>query len=98
MVKWCNGEIKIRIGRFPPQILNLFICFIFEHSIFSADKTIHYFQHLITNNNYSNQVYVTKTSDHQKTVLYQGSAYPCEGYRDSDLMCMASAISSNPLL
>ena len=29
---------------------------------------------------------VISSSDHQKTVLYQGSANRCEGYRNSDLI------------
>ena len=30
------------------QIPNMFICFIFEHNIFAADKAIHNFQFFIT--------------------------------------------------
>ena len=70
------------------QILNMFIFFIFEHNIFAADKAIHNFQYLITNNKYSNQVYVIKPSDYQNTGIYQGSADRCEGYRESDLILL----------
>ena len=49
------------------QISNLFMCFIFEHNIFAADKEIHNLQFLIANNKYSNQVYVIKPSDHWNT-------------------------------
>ena len=66
----------------------MFICIIFEHNIFAADKAIHNFHYLVTNNNYSNQVYFIKTSDHQKTGLYQVSADRCEGDRNSDLICL----------
>ena len=90
MVKWCNGEIKIRIGRFSPQILNLFIFLFFEHSIFSADKTIHNFKIMITNNKYSNKGYVIKIINHCKTGLYQGSAGCCDRDRDSDINIMDS--------
>ena len=41
------------------QILNLFIYSIFEQNVFAAD--IRHIQCLITNNKYSNQVYVIKT-------------------------------------
>ena len=33
-------------------------------------------------------MYVIKPSDHQKTGLYQESAGRCEGYRNSDLICL----------
>ena len=50
-------------GTFPfSQILNLFICFIFKHKTFAADKEIHNLQFLITNNKYSNKVYFIKPS------------------------------------
>ena len=80
------------------QILNLFICFIFEHNIFAADKEIHNFQYLITSTKYSNQVYVINPSDQQRTGISQGSDYCCEGDCESDLIRLASAISENPLL
>ena len=64
MLKWCNGETRIRIGCFvSSQISNLFICFIFEHKMFVAEKAIHNIQFLITNNKYSNQVYIIKPTD-----------------------------------
>ena len=46
------------------QILNLFICSLFEHIFFAADNAIHNLQFLITKNTYSNQVYVIKPSNH----------------------------------
>ena len=76
----------------------MFIGFIFEHNIFVADKEIHNFQFLITNNKYSDQVYVIRPSDHQKTGPYQGSADRCEGDCDSGLNCLASAILGSTLL
>ena len=89
MVKSCNGEIKIRIGFFCFSLrLNLFICFIFQHNIFTEDKSIHNIQYLTTHNKYSNQVYVIKPSDHQKTRIYQGSADFFEDYCNSDLICL----------
>ena len=57
VVKWCNGEIKNRIGHlFFTNIES--IHFFFEHNISAADKAIHNFQFSITSNNYSNQVYL----------------------------------------
>ena len=98
-IKWYNGEINIRIGFFLfSKILNLFICFIFKDIIFAADRAIHNFQYLITNNKYSNQVYAIKPINQQKTGIYQGSADSCKGDRDSDLIFLASEISVNPLL
>ena len=41
-----------------------------------------------TQNKYSNQVYVIKPSDYQKTELYQGSADHCAGDRNYDLICL----------
>ena len=78
--------------------LTLFNCFIFEHKLFAVDKAIHNYQYLITNNKYSNQIYVIKPSNHQKTGLYQGSSDRCEGDRDCDLIRLASEISVSPLL
>ena len=68
------------------QILNMFICFISEHNIFAVDKAIHNFHYVVTNNNYSKQVYVIKLSDHWNTGLLQVSANICEGDRNSDLI------------
>ena len=97
MVKWFNGEIKISIGRFFLENIESVHLIYFWTPHFSADKAIHNFQYLITNNKYSNQVYFIKPSDHQNTGLYQESADRCEGYRDSDIIRLASAISMNPL-
>ena len=63
------------------------ICFIFEHNIFTVDKAIHNVQFLITNNKYSNQVYMIKPSEHWNTGIYKGSADCCAGDRDYDLNC-----------
>ena len=71
------------------QILNLFICGIFEHKLFAVDKSIHNLQFLITNNKYSNQVYVIKQSNNWKTWIYQGSDDSCEVDCDSDLKRLA---------
>ena len=98
MVKCFNSEIRIRIGHFFLTNIESVHFFYFKHSIFATDKATHKFKFLITNNKYSNQVYVIKKSDHWKTRLYQGSADHREGDCDSDLNCLASAISSNPLL
>ena len=59
MVKWCNGEIKNRTGRFfsHKYRISSFVLF-FKHNIFAADKAIHNFKIFITNNKYSNQVYI----------------------------------------
>ena len=85
-MKWLNKDKDLSF--LFSQILNLFICFIFEHNIFAADKAIHHFHYLIINNKYSNQVRVMKTSNHQKTGLYQGSDNSCEGDRNSDLISL----------
>ena len=38
--------------------MNLFICIIFKHNIFAADKAIHNFQYLKNHKKYSNQFYL----------------------------------------
>ena len=96
MVQWWNKD-KDWSFHFS-QISNLFICSIFEHNIFAADKAIHNLQFLITKNKYSNQVYVIKPIYHWKTGIYQGSADCCEGDHDSDLNRLDSAILGNKLL
>ena len=98
MVKWCNGEIKISIDRFFLTNIESVHLFYFKHNIFAADKAIHNFQYLITNNKDSNQVYVIKPINHRKKGLYQVSAGFCEVDLDSDLICLASEISGNPIL
>ena len=71
-----NGEIKKTIGCLPPpQISNLFICFIFRHNIFAADKEIHDFKFFVTNNKYSNQVYfIILRIKNKKTLIWYCSA------------------------
>ena len=54
------------------QILNLFICDIFEPNCFASDNAIHKLQLLIINTKYSNQVLVIKHSNHWRLGLYQG--------------------------
>ena len=99
MEKWCNGEIKIRIGGFFYHKYRIcsFVLF-FKHNIFTAEKEIHNLQFFITNNKYSKRVYIIKTRDHWKTGIYHGSSNSCEGYRESDLNRMASEILGNTLL
>ena len=67
------------------QILNLFICSIFENDFFSADKSIHCLLFSIINNKCKNQVTVIKQSNHWKRDKYQGLDDCCEGYLDLDL-------------
>ena len=88
MVKWCDGEIKIRIVRFFLTNIESVHLFYFLTEHFTADKAIHNFQYLKTHNKYRNQVYVIKPSYHQKTGLYQGSFNHCEVDRNSDLNCL----------
>ena len=83
---------------FLKNIESVHLFYIRTQHFFAADKAIHNFKFLITNNNHSNEVYVIKPRNHQKTGLYQGSANLCKGDRDSDLIRLASAISNNPLL
>ena len=56
--------------------MNLFICFIFKHNIFAADKAIHTFQYLITNNKYINQVYLItfRIKNKQTLVRYSNTS------------------------
>ena len=59
MVKWCNGEINNSNGRFLSH--KYWTCsFVLssKHKVFVADKEIHHFQFLITNNKYRNQLYI----------------------------------------
>ena len=45
MVRWCNGKIKISIGRLFSQKYRICsFCFIFEHNFFAAEKVIHNLQ------------------------------------------------------
>ena len=99
MVKWWNGKIKIRIGRFFSHKHRIYSCVLFLNTnIFGSDKEIHNLQFLINNNKYSNQAQVIKTNDHWRTGIYKGSANRCEGDCDSDLNFMDSAILGNTLL
>ena len=95
MVKWYNKDKGLSFCF--SQILNLFICFIFKHN-FAGRKKQSNLQLLITNNKYSNQVYVIKPINQWNIGLYQVSADHCEVDRDSKLNHLASAISGNPLL
>ena len=54
------------------QISDLFICGIFEHNFFAADKAIHNLQLFITNNKYSNQLSVIKPINHLKMGFIRG--------------------------
>ena len=80
------------------KIPNLFICGIFEHNLFAADKSIHNLLFLIIYNKYRNQFPFIKPTDHWKTGLYQESDNRCEGDCDSDLNSLASVILGNTLL
>ena len=73
------------------QILNLFICGIFKHNLFAADKSIHYLRFLIINNKCRNKVPVIKPINHWKTEHYRESVDRGEGYLDSDLNLLASS-------
>ena len=93
IVKWCNGEIKIRIVSFVSN--KYWICSFVSFSntsFFAASKAIHNLRYLITNNKYRKQVYVIKPSNHQKTGLYKGSANHCERYRDFTAECAISML------
>ena len=72
MVKWCNGKIKISVDRFFSHKYQICSFFIFKHNIFASDKAIHNFQSLITNNKYSNQVYliILKIRNKQTLIWY----------------------------
>ena len=98
MMKWCNGERKIRIGRFFLTTIEYVHLFYFQTQKICSRSRNHNLQFLITNNKYNNQVYVIKPIYHLKTGLYQGSANCCEWDRESDLNSLASEISGNTLL
>ena len=58
--------------------MNLFICFIFEHKSFAADKGIHNFRFLTTHNKYSNQVYIIiLIIKNKKTLIRYCNASSC---------------------
>ena len=70
MVKWCNGEIHIMIGRFVSHKYWICSFVLFSNTtFFAAVKAIHIFQYLTTHKKYINRVYVIKPRDHQKTGL-----------------------------
>ena len=72
------------------QILNLFICGIFEHKVFAGIKQIHYLRFLIISNKCRNQVTVIRKINHWKREQYQGWYNFCERDVDSDLNPLAS--------
>ena len=85
MVKLCNGEIKISIGRFFSHKYRICSFVLFLNTTFlQQKKEIHNLRFLITNKKYSNPVYVIKPSKHWTTAIYQGSADSCEGDHESD--------------
>ena len=57
------SQFKLSQNFFSSQVSNLFICGIFWHNFFAAEKGIHNLQSLIINNKYSNQVSVIKPSN-----------------------------------
>ena len=80
------------------QIPIFFIRGIVEPNCFAVDKEIHNLQFLIINNNYSNQVSIIRRSYQWKKGIYQGLDNDCEGYHDSDLICLSLVILGNTLL
>ena len=52
--------------------INLFICFVSEHTFFAADKEIHYLQFLIINNKCKNQIACYQTKLPLKYVALSG--------------------------
>ena len=80
----CHGNLIFS------QILNLFICDIFEHNNFVVDKEIRYFRFLVINNNCRDQCPIITQSNHWKMEHYWGSADYCEGSLDSEKNCLAS--------
>ena len=77
MVQWRNGWwLNCEMAKLRYRLVVLFLTniedvhfLIFKHNIFAADKEIHNFHYLVTNNNYSDQVYVIKPSDHHRGQL-----------------------------
>ena len=81
-----NSQGKVHLS----QILDLFICAIFEHNLFAEDKEIYYLLLLIINKKFRNQVPVIKPSDNRKKEHYQGLDDCCERDIDSDINRLAS--------
>ena len=76
MVQWFNDQIKIRIGRFFHKNIKSVYLYYFQTQHFSADKTIHNLQFLITINKYSNQVYlIILRINNKQTFICHCNAY-----------------------
>ena len=72
------------------QILNLFICDIFEHNFFAIDKEIHKLWFSVINNKCRNQIPVTQSKLLLKYGALSGSTDHGEEDLESDVNCLAS--------